>query len=169
MSETIHEEIYEAAEHDGGYLGPLGAPMPVHVVNQAAPCSCNKRRRRSMVVRTFTLATGASGVGGGTQTQQILPHSTSRVEAWITSITTTTAGSPAPIPAMFIAKSESDAQQQSGATAILYGTNLAAGVQTGSPDVPFPLNTTDEVWVSAPTAALPVVVSVIAFYEQDEN
>lgn len=162
MSEAVHEPGYPVTDTGGGYQM---MPVMVHVVNQPE----SKRKRRSMVTRTFTLATGASGVGGGTTAQQILPHSTSRVDAWITSITSLATGSPAPIPAIYIGKSESDVQQQSGATAIIYGTNLAAGVQTGSADVPFEINTTDEVWVSALPAALPVTVSVIAFYEQEEN
>ena len=165
MSEMVHEDAYPAAETAGGYLG---APLPVTVVNQAS-CGCGKRKRRSMVTRTFTLAAGDTGVGGSTKAQQLLPPSTGRVEAWITSITSVATGSPAPIPSIFVGKSESDVNQQSGATAILYGTNLAAGVQTGSADVPFPLNTTDPVWASALGAALPVTVSVIAFYEQEEN
>lgn len=167
MSEAVHEEAYPAAEFGGGY-----EPVRVVVMNPhpaPAKCGCSGAKRRSFVARTFTLAALPDSVGGGTQTQQILPRSTSRVDAWITSITSLAAGAPAPIPAIFVAKSESDAQQQSGATAILYGTNLTGGVQTGSPDVPFEINTTDEIWVSGLAAALPITVSVMAFYEQEEN
>lgn len=149
MSETVHEEAYPAAETGGGYQ-----PVRVEVVNQQSGCDCGRRKRRSMVVRTFTLTAGGSGVGGGTQTQQILPHSTSRVDAWITAAIA--ASSP---PNIFVAKSEADAQQQSGAAAIVVGLDTA----------PFPINTTDEVWVSAATASLPVTVSVLAYYEQTEN
>jgi hypothetical protein len=118
-------------------------PVPVHIASSAVPAA-RKRRRRALRANTYTL-TAASPV------QLVLPQADSRIEAWITSAV---GASP---PVIFMSPSQAGAQAQGGGAAQINGTDTT----------PFPVNTTDQVWVSAATG-YPVTVSVAAIYEEDE-
>lgn len=122
-------------------------PIPVHVASIAdgltpGSASTASPRRRRLVTNTLFL-TALNPV------QQAWPPSTERVYGAITSAIA--ASSP---PVVFVAANAADAQQQGGGAAQVSGLDTA----------PFPLPTTDAVWVSA--ATLPATVSVVAVYEQ---
>jgi hypothetical protein len=121
-------------------------PIPVHVASIAdgltpGPGPAAPRRRR-LVTNTLFL-TALSPV------QQAWPPSTERVYGAVTSAIA--ASNP---PVIFVAANQADAQQQGGGAAQISGLDTA----------PFPLSTTDAVWISA--AAVPATVSVVAIYEQ---
>lgn len=118
-------------------------PVHVHVANlhEMATPPAPRRRRRALSTRSFTL-TAADPV------QEILPQADGRAEAWVIF----TAND------ITIATSKADAQAGGGAVATL--THLDA--------VPFPVNTTDAVYATAAAATLPVTVSVVAIYEQED-
>lgn len=118
-------------------------PVPVHIASSAVPAP-RKRRRRALRTNTYTL-TAAQPV------QPVLPQADSRIEAWITSAVGATP------PVIFMSTSQAGAQAQGGGAAQINGTDTT----------PFPVNTTDQVWVSAATG-FPVTVSVVAIYEEDE-
>ena len=123
-------------------------PIPVHVASIAegltpsSASSASSPKRKRLVTNTLFL-TAAQPV------QQAWPPSTERVYAAITSAIA--ASSPQVI---FVATRLAYAQQQGGGAAQVSGLDTA----------PFPLPTTDAVWVSA--ASLPATVSVVAIYEQ---
>ena len=94
-----------------------------------------RRRRKPAKTNTFTLVTGAL-------TQLMLPQADNRVEAWITA----TSG------AAFISTSHAGAAAQAGGA-----TQIPANIT-----VPYPVSTTDQIWVSAANG---VTVSVLAIYE----
>lgn len=122
-------------------------PIPVHVASiadglGASSASSPARPQRRLQTNTFFL-TAAQPV------QQVWPPSTERVYGAVTSAIA--ASSP---PVIFVATNQADAMQQGGGAAQVSGLDTA----------PFPLSTTDAVWISA--AALPATVSVVAIYEQ---
>jgi hypothetical protein len=120
-------------------------PIPVHVASidgGLMPGSAPAPRRKRLVTNTLFL-TAAQPV------QQAWPPSTERVYGAITSAIA--ASSP---PVIFVGTNQADAQQQGGGAAQVSGLDTA----------PFPLPTTDAVWISA--ATLPATVSVVAVYEQ---
>jgi hypothetical protein len=121
--------------------------VPVHIASsdiQLTPAAPGCRRRRALKTRTYTL-TAASPV------DMVLPQADTRTEAWITSAV---GASP---PVIFISPTQAGAQAQAGGAAQINGTDTT----------PFPVNTTDQVWISA-AAGFPVTVSVVAIYEEDE-
>jgi hypothetical protein len=101
-------------------------------------------KRKALKTNTFTL-TAANPV------QRVMPRSDNRLEAWVTSAIA--ASSP---PVIYIAASQADANALGG------GAAQVSGLDTS----PFPVNTTDEVWISAAAASLPCVVSVVATYDE---
>lgn len=120
-------------------------PVHVHVANLheiAHPAP--RRKRRALKTNTFTLTSG-------NPTQRVMPQSDSRVEGWITSATGATP------PTVFIAPNQADANSQGGGAAQISGTDTA----------PFPVNTTDAVYVSA-ASGFPVTVSVVQIFEELE-
>lgn len=123
-------------------------PIPVHVASIApelapgAASSPPRRKQRRLQTNTLYL-TAAQPV------QQAWPPSDERVYGAITSAIA--ASSP---PVIFVGTSQADAQQQGGGAAQISGLDTA----------PFPLSTTDAVWISA--ASVPATVSVVAVYEQ---
>jgi hypothetical protein len=124
-------------------------PISVHITGSDIPLAGaprKKRCRRAFKANTFTL-TAANPV------QRIFPQADTRVEGWITSAIA--AANP---PVIYIAGSQSDAQSLGGGAAQVNGTDTA----------PFPVNTTDAVWASAAAASLPVTISAVAIYEEDE-
>lgn len=123
-------------------------PIPVHVASIAGHITAGApgpapRRKRRLVTNTLFL-TAAQPV------QQAWPPSDERVFGAVTS-----AIAPSSPPVVFVATSQADAQQQGGGAAQVSGLDTA----------PFPLSTTDAVWISA--ATLPATVSVVAVYEQN--
>lgn len=122
-------------------------PIHVHIASSDVPDGGGPRRRcrRALRTNTYTL-TAAQPV------QPILPQADSRVEAWITSAIA--ASSP---PVVFISTSQAGAAAQGGGAAQINGTDT----------MPFPCNTTDQVWLSAATG-FPVTVSVVSVYEEYE-
>jgi hypothetical protein len=119
-------------------------PVHVHIASSdvqlpAAP----RRKRRALKTNTFTLPNSAP--------VQVMRQSDNRAEGWITSATE---ASP---PAIYIAASQADAASQSGGAAQIVGTDTA----------PFPVHTTDAVWLSAATG-FPVTVSVVQIFEELE-
>jgi hypothetical protein len=120
-------------------------PIPVHIMGtDLPPCTVPRRKRRALRTNTYIL-TAANPV------QPVLPQADNRVEAWITSAV---GASP---PVIFISTSQAGAQAQGGGAAQVNGTDTT----------PFPVNTTDQVWISA-ASGFPVTVSVVAIYEGDE-
>lgn len=120
-------------------------PVPVHIASSDVGLAARpKRRRRALRTNTYTL-TAAQPV------QPVLPQADSRIEAWITSAVGATP------PVIFMSTSQAGAQAQGGGAAQINGTDTT----------PFPVNTTDQVWVSAATG-FPVTVSVVAIYQEDE-
>jgi hypothetical protein len=120
-------------------------PIPVHVASIAdglSSASSPRRKQRRLQTNTLYL-TAAQPV------QQAWPPSDERVYGAVTSAIA--ASSP---PIIFVATNQADAQQQGG------GAAMVSGLDTS----PFPLSTTDCVWISA--ASLPATVSVVAVYEQ---
>jgi hypothetical protein len=59
-------------------------------------------------------------------------------------------------PAVYVAGNFADAAAQGGGCAQVSGTDT----------MPFPVDTTGEVWISAPAASLPVTVSAVAVYQE---
>jgi hypothetical protein len=120
----------------------------VHVSGSDVPMggAPAKRCRRPMKTNTFTL-TAANPV------QRVFPRSDTRVEGWVTGAVA--ASSP---PIVYIAANQADANSQSGGAAQISGLDTT----------PFPVNTTDEVWISAPSVSLPVTVSTVAIYEEPD-
>ena len=120
-------------------------PIPVHIRGtDVPPCPAPRRRRRALRTNTFTLTSA-------TDAKQVLPQADTRTEAWITSATE---ASP---PVIFMSTSQAGAAAQGGGAAQIVGTDTA----------PFPVNTTDAVWISAATG-FPVTVSVVAIYESTD-
>lgn len=121
--------------------------IPVHMTGSDIPLGTGsvKRCRRAIRCNTYTLTSS-------NPTQIALPQADNRVEAWITSAVA--ASSP---PIVFIAASQAGAAAQGGGSAQINGTDTA----------PFPVNTTDQLWISAATG-FPVTVSVVAIYEESE-
>ena len=121
--------------------------IPMHITGSDVPLSGgkSKRCRRALRCNTYTL-TAAQPV------QPVLPQADTRVEAWITSAIA--ASSP---PVIYMATSQAGAAAQGGGSAQINGADTT----------PFPVNTTDQVWLSAATG-FPVSVSVVAIYEEDE-
>lgn len=70
---------------------------------------------------------------------------------------TWTAAAPFPVPIVYVADNQAGAAAQGGGSAQVSGADTT----------PFPVNTSDEVWVST-AGPYPVTVSVVAFYEQDD-
>jgi hypothetical protein len=97
-----------------------------------------RRKRKAARTNTFTLMTG-------NLTQQMLPQANNRLAARITA----TSG------AAYISTSQAGAAAQGGGTA-----QIPASIT-----VPYPVDTTDAIWVSAANG---VTVSVLAIYEEDE-
>lgn len=128
-------------------------PVPVHLagvdpeaiaaaIGGAAPRSSSPpRRRRALRTNTYTLT-------AANPTQLLLPQSDNRLEAWVTSATE---ASP---PVIYIAPNQAGAQAAGGGSAQIVGSDTT----------PVPLNTTDQVWVSALTG-YPVTVSIWAIYD----
>lgn len=116
-------------------------PIRVHIVSSDVPAARPqaKRKRKGITTRSFVLTAGADAI------QPILPQSDSRCEAWITSMTN----------ACLIGKSKGDCAA---------GGNACSTIPANA--VPFPLNTTDELWATSGT--LPTTISVIAIYEQPD-
>lgn len=121
-------------------------PIHVHVASSDVQLGGGKpkRCRRALKTNTFTLTALQP-------TQCVLPQSDSRVEAYITSATEATP------PVIYIAPSQAGANGQGGGAAQIIGSDTT----------PVPVNTTDQVWVSAATG-FPVTVSVWAIYEEYE-
>lgn len=120
--------------------------IPVHIASSDVKQGCGcKRKRKSASFHTFILT-------ANNPTQQILPPSTRRAEAWITAPDGATAVT------LFVSSTEAGAQQQS-ADSCPVPINQS---------VPFPLNTTDAVWASVATGSLPCTFGVAAYYEQEE-
>jgi hypothetical protein len=125
-------------------------PIPVHVASIAEGLSSSSasspgpapRKQQRLQTNTFFL-TAANPVA------QVWPPSVERVYGAITAAIA--ASNP---PVVFVATNQADAQQQGGGAAQINGLDTA----------PFPLSTTDAVWISA--ASLPATVSVVAVYEQ---
>jgi hypothetical protein len=129
--------------------GQGDAVVSVHVASAAdgvmdgrAPA---KRKRRKLVTNTFTLT-------AANPTQRVFTRSANRVEGYLTSATE---ASP---PVIYMGTSQADANSQGG------GAAQVSGSDTG----PVPVNTTDEVWISAATG-YPVTVGVWAIYETNES
>lgn len=120
--------------------------IPVHIASSDVPIGSGGRRRVRRALRTNTYTLTAANA-----TQAVLPQADNRVEAWITSAV---GASP---PVIFISTSQAGAQAQSGGAAQVNGTDTT----------PFPVNTTDQVWISA-ASGFPVTVSVVAIYEESE-
>ncbi len=123
-------------------------PVPVHLASIGdnvgiGPPSSPRPRRRRMRPNTYTLT-------ATNPTQRVFPPSDNRVEGWITAAVA--ASSP---PIVFISTSQAGAAAQAGGAAQINGTDTT----------PFPVNTTDEVWISA-ASGFPVTVSVIAIYDE---
>ncbi len=102
------------------------------------------RKRRALRTNTYTLT-------AANPTQPVLPQANNRLEAYITSAV---GASP---PVVFMAPTQAGANAQGGGSAEINGTDT----------MPFPVNTTDQIWISAATG-FPVTVSVVAIYEEDE-
>jgi hypothetical protein len=121
-------------------------PIPVHIASSeiSLPGSGAKRKRRAMKANTYTLTTAIPYA-------RALPWSEERVEGWITSAVA--ASSP---PVVYIATTQAGAVAQGGGAAQVNGLDTT----------PFPVNTTDEVWISA-ASGFPVIVSVVGIYESD--
>lgn len=113
-------------------------PVRLHPDDLAAISGQKRRKRRAARTNTITLATGAL-------TQPLLPQADNRTEAMITS----TSG------AAFISTSQAGAAAQAGGA-----TQIPANIT-----VPYPVNTTDAIWVSAANG---VAVGVLAIYEQPD-
>ncbi|HEV2244908.1 MAG TPA: hypothetical protein VGR98_27990 [Streptosporangiaceae bacterium] len=121
-------------------------PIKVHIASSDVPMAAAAPRRTRKALRTNTYTLTAAQA-----TQRLLPRSATRLEAWVTSATEATP------PVIYIAPNQADAASQAGGAAQVIGTETT----------PVPLNTTDEVWVSAATG-YPVTVSVWAIYEVTE-
>lgn len=120
-------------------------PIRMRLVADDTSRSTAKRCRRALKANTFIL-TSTNPV------QQVFPRSDNRVEGWITSAV----GAASTV--IYIAGSQADANSQGGGSAQISGTDT----------MPFPVNTTDAVWISAPAAGLPVTVSSVAIYEDPD-
>lgn len=120
-------------------------PISVKLDPQSLSALAGKpaRTRRALKAGTITLT--------NSQPQILMPQADSRVEAWITSATETTP------PVIYVATSHAGAQAQGGGAAQIVGSDTT----------PIPMNTTDQVWVSAATG-FPVTVSWWAIYEESE-
>jgi hypothetical protein len=120
--------------------------LPVHLKGSDIPLGGGpaKRKRRALRTNTWTL-TAANPV------QQVLPQADTRTEAWITAATEV---SP---PVLYMSTSQAGAQAAAGGAAQVVGTDTS----------PFPVNTTDAVWVYAATG-YPVTVSAVAIYDEAE-
>lgn len=120
-------------------------PVRVHIASSdLEPGPAPGPRRKAFKPNTFTL-TAANPV------QRVWPRSENRLEGWVTSAIA--ASSP---PVIFIASSQADANAQGG------GAAQVSGLDT----TPFPVNTTDELWITAAAASLPCVVSAVAIYDE---
>ena len=121
-------------------------PIQVHIASSDVPmaAAAPRRTRKALRTNTYTLTSAQP-------TQRLLPRSDARLEAWVTSATEATP------PVIYIAPSQVDAAAQGGGAAQVIGADTT----------PVPLNTTDEVWVSAATG-YPVTCSVWAIYEVAE-
>lgn len=113
-------------------------PVRLHPDDLAAISGQRRRSRKPAKTNTFTLVTG-------NLTQMMLPQADTRIEAYITA----TSG------AAFISTSQAGAAAQAGGA-----TQIPANIT-----VPYPVNTTDQMWVSAANG---VTVSVLAIYEEEE-
>lgn len=121
-------------------------PIPVHVASSSVPLGGGRRRcRRALRTNTYTLTAAAPYA-------PVLPQADTRTEAWITA-----AIAAATPPVIFMSTSQAGAAAQGGGAAQINGTDTT----------PFPVNTTDQVWISA-AAGFPVIVSVVAIYEEAE-
>jgi len=117
--------------------------VPVHLASSDVELGTpGPRRRRALKTNTYTLT-------AANQTQRVLPDADNRTEAWITSAVGATP------PVVFIAPNQADAASQAGGAAQVSGTDTT----------PFPVNTTDPLWISAATG-FPVTVSVVAIYDE---
>lgn len=121
--------------------------IPMHLtgsdVELAAPVR-RKRRRRALRTNTYTLTAAQP-------TQPVMPQADTRIEGWITSAVGATP------PVIYMSTSQAGAAAQGGGAAQINGADTT----------PFPVNTTDQVWLSAATG-FPVTVSVVQIYEEDE-
>lgn len=124
---------------------PETPAVHVHIVRSDVPMAAGqpKRCRRALKTNTYTLANSTP--------VPVMKQSDSRVEGWITSAVGATP------PVIFIASNQADANSQGGGAAQISGTDTT----------PFPVHTTDAVWVSAATG-FPVTVSVVQIFETDE-
>jgi hypothetical protein len=121
-------------------------PIPVHVKSSDVDLGGTPpRKRRALRTNTYTLTSA-------NPTQQCFPKADTRLEGWITAAIA--ASSP---PVVFIAPSQAGANAQGGGAAQINGLDTA----------PFPVNTTDAVWISAATG-YPVTVSTVSIYEETE-
>jgi hypothetical protein len=118
-------------------------PVRTHIVSSDVPLggTHRKRRRVSLIARTFTL-------NATDPVQELLPQSDSRVWAHVISVTN----------AVLTGTSKADVLAAAAA-----GTGGAGSVPAA---MKWPLPTTDQVW--AGSATLPTTVSVWAYYEQPD-
>lgn len=97
---------------------------------------------------TILVSPGQTGIG------LQVANNASAGSSYTGSITVTPLNGTVP-SVIFIGANQSNAAAQGGGSAMLPGTDVT----------PFPVNTTDEVWVSAATG-FPVAVSVLAIYDE---
>jgi hypothetical protein len=129
--------------------------LPVHLASSDVPLGAGpkKRCRYAGRTRTFTL-TAQNPI------EAILPPSDSRTEAWFAVWSATAVGT------LFVSTSQAGAQGQAGGCLTVPFQTTAAAAAIDPPW--YPLNTTDQVWVGASSAAYPVIVSVLSIYEETE-
>lgn len=122
--------------------------VKVHIASSDVDLASSTRPRRKRIAlsaRQFQLTTSDP-------VQLILPESDSRVYAWLI---VNTATNP-----VYVGGQKADAQQAANSGAL--------GAAQIPSQVRWDLPTTDPVWAAAPSASLPLTLTVTAFYEQPD-
>lgn len=130
--------------------------IPVHVASSDVPlggASSRRRCRYAARTRTFTLTALQPA-------DVILPQSDTRTEAWFAVWSATAVGT------LFVSTSQAGAAAQAGGclSVPFQTTASAAAIEPTW----YPLNTTDQMWAAASSAAYPVTISVLSIYEETE-